>query len=209
MRIEKISDTVDKLVIAQKELNTNKLIIDAIQGTLNNWDEAGAIYMLDRLYKYNPVWVEEPIHPEKLYDLTDKLKFPHVTLAMGEHCTSEFEFMSLIRNKHIKIIQPDVTQCGFILANKIILNSDITAMHVWGSAISIFSNFHMGLARNVDWFEVPLVQLDLTKDLLGDRLKIKNGYATIDEIEQPGLGIEITDKIKEKYKGIPGSGYKI
>ena len=59
------------------------------------------------------------------------------------------------------------------------------AMHVWGSQISINANYHIAQACGVNFLEIPMLELEI------------NDY--IDH-EGPGIGINITEDIKQKYK---------
>ena len=59
------------------------------------------------------------------------------------------------------------------------------AMHVWGSQISINANYHIAQACGVKFLEIPMMELEI------------NDY--IDQ-EGPGIGINITEDIKQKYK---------
>ena len=58
-------------------------------------------------------------------------------------------------------------------------------MHVWGSQVAINANKHFAKAYNVKFLEVPMMELEINDHIKGDEL---------------GIGINITDKIKSKYR---------
>ena len=60
---------------------------------------------------------------------------------------------------------------------------------------------------NIDILEIPMVTLDITDEMWLERPTIVNGILHQSKI--PGLGVRIDDKILNKYKFIPQSGYKL
>ena len=62
---------------------------------------------------------------------------------------------------------------------------DNVAMHVWGSQVAINANKHFAKAFDVSYLEVPMMELEINDFIKGENI---------------GIGIYITDKIKNKYK---------
>ena len=80
------------------------------------------------------------------------------------------------------------------------------SLHVWGSGISLISNLHLAISMGVDWFEIPMVNLDLLSDEFKDlKTMILNKDITLNN----GLGIKLTDDVKQSYPFVKNSGYKI
>ena len=80
------------------------------------------------------------------------------------------------------------------------------ALHVWGSSISLMSALHLAISTEVDWLEVPMVQLEVMSDEFS---KIKENIDNKKYVFNSGLGLEISDNIKNKYPFVNNSGYKL
>ncbi|MAH43685.1 hypothetical protein CL614_08275 [archaeon] len=196
---------------ARSELGTNNLMVDAIMGTLNTWNQNNVVHNIKELEKYDLTWIEEPLHPSKLKELKSIYKMINIPIATGEGLSGKFDFDSYLDSNCIDIIQPDVTYCGgFIQAIRIIENAKRrgikVALHVWGSSISLISNLHLALAMKVDWIEIPMVKLDL---LSSEFNNLKEIILNKHFLPNNGLGIKISDDIKNTYQFINNSGYKI
>ena len=193
--------------------DNNSLMIDAIMGTLNKWDLNTAITRENEFKEFNIDWLEEPLHPGRYLDYQKLRKVSNSPIAIGESFTSINEFESYISGKCLDIIQPDITHCGgFTEALKILniatKNNTPIAMHVWGSPISIQSNLHFAIAFDqVQWLEIPQVKLDLLSDIINFEKNINDG--SIKPELKPGLGISITEEVKNECFFVKGSGYKI
>ena len=207
------SEDVDRVEAARTMLGSNNLMVDAIMGTLQSWSENEAIEKTNELKEFNPTWVEEPLHPLNVSGYKNIYHHCNVLIAVGEGLSSKSEFDSFLDDtKCIDIIQPDVTHCGFLVAKDVITKAKAkgidTAIHVWGSGISLLANLHLALAMKPEWFEIPVMKLNLSDDLIGS-ITIKDGR--IDNILSgvAGIGVTISTDIKNKYVGINGSGYRI
>ncbi len=193
----------------------NNLMIDAIMGThKNKWSYKKAYEFIKITKSLYPLWIEEPLNPLNLYDMSRLQKSHKTHLAFGESFTSYEEFKNAMHLNCSKYLQPDVTHCGYIdaikLMNDIKINNFKIAIHVWGSKISLISNLHFATAFNkkIDFIEIPNVRLSFLEHEFRDIMEIKNGKILINE-EVNGLGIVLSEKILKKYKFIKASGFKI
>jgi L-alanine-DL-glutamate epimerase-like enolase superfamily enzyme len=118
-------------------------------------------------------------------------------IAAGEAYSGYGELKNLIDIGQIDIIQFDSCHSGGLSVCKNISDyatekGKKTAIHVWGSAVAINTNFHLALILgNLDFLEKPLIELEIDS-MIGKK------YTTIDELkesilEKPGIGIEIQD----------------
>lgn len=211
--VQSWEDDIDRVKTARQELGSKNLMVDAIMGTLNTWDKYEAVDNINSLRYLDLTWFEEPLHPSNLKDLKYvwENRSPLIPIATGEGLSGKLDFDSYLDSGCIDVIQPDVTYCGgFIRTKKIIerakSNGIKVALHVWGSSISLISALHLAISTGVDWLEVPMVSLEIFSDEFKD---IKEMIVNKDFDFKNGLGIKITDDIKNKYKFIKGSGYKI
>ena len=141
--------------------------------------------------------------------LNENLDIP---LAAGEAYTSLQEYSGLIHESGIDYIQFDATHSGGYLNCREIYeksqkNNKKTAFHVWGSLVAEMANFHLALSmENLNFFEVPLLELEINDHLTQDNKSI---FELVKEIPtEPGLGISITNEVIEKFKFIKGSEYR-
>jgi galactonate dehydratase len=158
-----------------------------------------ALNLVERLAKYKPLWIEEPLFPENIDALADLCRHSRVPLATGERLFTKWGFRELLAKRAAHIIQPDPIHCGGILETK-----KIAAM-----AESHF----VQVAPHCPYFQVALaasVQIDAGtpnfliqeggrlrgKWLVKKALEVESGYIKLPT--RPGLGVELdTDAIKE------------
>lgn len=140
-----------------------------------------------------------------MYDMVN------IPIATGEGLSGKLDFDSYLDSKCIDIIQPDVTHCGGFMRTKKIIeqakkNGIKVSLHIWGSGISLISNLHLALSMGVDWFEIPMVSLDL---LSNEFTELKKMILNKDITLNNGLGIKLTNDVKQSYPFVKNSGYKI
>ena len=199
---------------AKSKLIKKDLMIDAIMGTLNpGWDLDEAQRKINDLVEFTPKWIEEPLHPSKTKELKILKKNSKVAIAAGEAYSGILEFDNLIDNKLVDYLQFDCTHSGGIsickeLSQKSKKNGIQNAIHVWGSPLALKSNLHLAHSiENISYFEIPKIKFEISDYIESNQIKISNGYACLDD--SPGFGIEITDKVKEKFKFVKGSEFNI
>ena len=196
---------------AREKLGDKVLMIDSIMGTLNPpWTLGICEEVNSYLEDYNPYWWEEPLHPTSVQDMGYLTHNTKMKIAGGEALNSKMEFESYEFHEAVNVIQPDVTNSGgFDECDDICrMNFEEVALHVWGSGCAFLSNLHFALSNSkVKYLEVPMMKLDITDDIMETKIEIKDG-----RVEQPdviGIGINITEDIKEKYKLVTDSNYRI
>ena len=201
-----------RINVARRVLKGNKLMVDAIMGTLSPpWSTDIALDKVKSMEQYNIFWLEEPLHPDNINGLSQLRKQSKIPIAAGEAYSGHGEYQSLLDQEAVDFLQFDATFSGGILpcvklaaeANRRSLKS---AVHVWGSAVAISSNALVALSSNhVDYLEIPMVTLEINKEMWVSQPTIKDGRWVASDI--PGLGVELEESTKNRYKLVPGSGY--
>ena len=211
---QKWEKDLERVKAAKEILNeNNNLMVDAIMGTLNSWDLSTASEKEFQLREYNLTWLEEPLQPENFLDYKSLKINSKTPIALGEAFTGINEFESYITNNCMDVLQPDVTHCGGYTGAMKILNlvekyELPISMHVWGSPIALLANLHFSLAFNpVEWLEIPQVKLQFLSEETSKTYQIFNGNLTANL--SPGLGISLSDDIKNNFPFVNGSGYRI
>jgi len=210
---QNLTKDLNRIKAAVKIMGEDKVMIDAIMGTLNKWTHKDLTKILPELDKINLKWIEEPIHPSNYIDYQLIKKKSKNKIAIGEAYTSFQEFKTIIENNCCDIIQPDVTQCGIIDTIKICKyakkKKKKIALHVWGSPLSLIINLHFALAfREVDFIEFPLVRLKIFKEILDKNIQINLGRIS-SKTQKNGIGFILEKNYLKKYKFIKKSGFSI
>ncbi len=168
---------------------------------------------------YDPLWLEEPLPPED-HEAYRKLRGRlNVNLASGEHEPDIAGFEDLIDCKAVDYVQMDVLcQGGFAAAQRIferIQRQGLRfAFHSWGTALEVLTAAHLGICwpeNVVEWLEYPcysgaeragMYPFPLSDEILTEPLDIQQGHLVVPE--GPGLGIDIDERVIERYPYIPG-----
>ena len=191
-----------------------ELMVDAIMGTLKPpWDLETAIARAKDLSRFDLAWLEEPLHPTNLADHARLREAVSVPIASGEALSGPLEFAEYLSAGALDIVQPDVTHCGgYGVARQVAAGAKEhgvrLALHVWGSAVALSANAQFAMAcPEVEYLEVPMVTLELTDQMYTAPVRMVDGYLRAPDA--PGLGVEVTPELKERYALVPGSGYRL
>ena len=194
------------------EPNIN-LMVDAIAGTRTpSWTLEESISRFRNLENLGLLWLEEPLPPENIDEYNLLAKDIKIPIAAGEAYSSLTEFYALVIHGKIDIVQFDVTQSGGInICQKIHQFASSrgrkSAFHVWGSLVAQLANFHLALSmKDLYFFEVPLLKLDLDFKLGRDMNNHLDYFRTIPE--KPGIGLNIDLSLIQDYGFIKGSQYQ-
>ena len=187
--VQSKKEDLKRLETARKHLGNCNLMVDAIMGTNPiAWDYNTALQWSKDLEQFDTYWLEEPFKPDLINKYSQLNSESNTTIAGGEALNQLLEFELYKSKKSVDIIQPDVTNSGGIKDCSYIVKMfgpENTAMHVWGSQIAINANSHFARSHNVSFLEIPMMELEIN-----DYIKCTG----------PGIGIHITEDIKQKYK---------
>jgi L-alanine-DL-glutamate epimerase-like enolase superfamily enzyme len=169
--------------------------------------------------KYQPTWLEEPMPPDD-HAAYRRLRAQNVIpLATGEHEQEEAGFLDLIETGAADYLQMDVCcQGGFAMGRRVFAAVQKQglrfAFHSWGTALEVLAAAQLGIcwpAEVVEWLEYPIYTKPgrkvmypwpLAEEILRDPLPIQHGDLIVPA--GPGLGMEIDERVIEKYPFIPG-----
>ncbi len=169
--------------------------------------------------QYQPTWLEEPLPPDD-HDGYRKLRAAKlVPIATGEHEQEESGFTDLMETHAADYIQMDVCcQGGFAMGQRVfagVAKHHLRfAFHCWGTLLEVVAAAHLGICwpeNVVEWLEYPchgnkgrpgMYPFQLADDILCEPLQIENGDMIVGK--GPGIGVEIDERVIEKYPFIPG-----
>jgi L-alanine-DL-glutamate epimerase-like enolase superfamily enzyme len=168
---------------------------------------------------FQPTWLEEPLPPENHAAYRQLRGATIVPIATGEHEHDEAGFADLINTNAADYIQMDVCcQGGFAMGQRVfgaVARKNLRfAFHSWGTALEVLAAAHLGIcwaADVVEWLEYPCYSNDgrpgmypfpVADEILREPLAIESGDLIVPK--GPGLGVEIDERVIEKYPFIPG-----
>jgi L-alanine-DL-glutamate epimerase-like enolase superfamily enzyme len=171
------------------------------------------------MVSFRPTWLEEPLPPEDHAAYRELRASRTVPVATGEHEPDEAGFLDLIETGAADYIQMDVCcQGGFAMGQRIfdaVARERLRfAFHSWGTALEVLAAAHLGIcwpADVVEWLEYPcysnagrpgMYPFPLADEILREPLAIENGDLIVSD--KPGFGVEIDERVIEKYPFIPG-----
>jgi len=172
-----------------------------------------------QLAEYNIAWLEEPLPPDD-HESYKRLKaLDYVPIASGEHEPSESRYLDLILTESVDYVQMDVVcQGGYPTARRIfpeVARAGLKfAFHSWVTSIEVLAAAHLGICwaeSVVEWLEYPcystpsqagMYPFPLAAEMLKEPLEIDHGDLVVPR--KPGLGIDVDERVFDKYPWIPG-----
>jgi L-alanine-DL-glutamate epimerase-like enolase superfamily enzyme len=169
--------------------------------------------------QYRIAWLEEPMPPDD-HEAYLKLKeLDIVPLASGEHEPNEERYLDLILTQAVDYVQMDVCcQGGYAMGRRIfaeIARQGLRfAFHSWGTALEVVAAAHLGICwpeMVVEWLEYPcysspsragMYAFPLAADILKEPLELDRGDLIVPR--KPGMGIDVDERVVERYPWIPG-----
>jgi L-alanine-DL-glutamate epimerase-like enolase superfamily enzyme len=169
--------------------------------------------------EFKPTWLEEPLPPSDHAAYRKLRAAKLLPIATGEHEQDEAGFLDLIETGAADFIQMDVCcQGGFAMGQRVfaaVAKKKLRfAFHSWGTALEVLAAAHLGIcwpADVVEWLEYPcysnsgrvgMYPFPVADEILREPLQIDRGDLIVPS--GPGLGIEIDERVIEKYPFIPG-----
>ncbi len=174
------------------------------------WDLATARAVLKALEPFDLFFFEEPLPYSDPLGYGELKRATSIPIAGGECLTTLDEFRQFADLDGFTIAQPDAAWNGGLLEfMRIALMFDSRkqkiATHSWGAGVAQMQNLHAAFAApNTVIIETPPAPGPLHTELWGEAFVMRDGYVL--PPDQPGLGVRLTDDLKEHYAFVPGSG---
>jgi L-alanine-DL-glutamate epimerase-like enolase superfamily enzyme len=170
-----------------------------------------AITIAKKLREFDPLFMEEPIHPENLQGLRKYRAATEVRVAVGERILTKEHVASVLSENLIDFLQPDATNIGGVTQSKKIA----AIAEAYGVEIAFHNAF--GSIQNAVTLQIDasipnfLIQESFydvfpawKKKLVRDQTPVENGYSAVPA--RPGLGVEIDEQILEEH-AVKGEEY--
>jgi D-galactarolactone cycloisomerase len=167
------------------------------------YDATGAIALGRRIEELNIAWFEEPVPPEDLAGYREVKAALKIPIAGGEAEFTRWGFRSLITERLVDILQPDIAAAGGISETKKI--ADMANAfgvrvnpHVWGTGVALAASLQLiaALPHNPPGLHPiePLLEFDQSEHpirmaVIREPIVQRDGWVTIPD--RPGIGVEI------------------
>jgi L-alanine-DL-glutamate epimerase-like enolase superfamily enzyme len=166
------------------------------------WDLAGAIEMARQFEPYDLDWIEEPIYPADDYEAMARLReTTGIPIAAGENLGNLTDMKHMMDAGAVDIAQPDVIRIGISgvwetlhMAEQRGLRGDPHSPYYGPGLIA---SLHMIAAQRED-ICAEFFFADLETSPLGDVIYPRDGF--FDVPQAPGLGIEVDEKLLQRYR---------
>lgn len=186
-----------------------KLIVDTNQSFIPRparYNEA--LRYARQIEKYDILFLEEPLGVEDFRGYQRLVKEAPMPISGGETLNSATLFRQHIQNGAFDIVQPDASVIGGIGECLQVLTearqfSLEGVCHAYGAAVCQAANVHAAFAAGCSLIEWATPPNPLREALLVEPWKIVDGRLL--KPLHPGLGIQLTEEIREKYRYIPGT----
>jgi galactonate dehydratase len=163
-----------------------------------------AIRVAHRLEEYRPFWYEEPVDVEDMDGLAEVRRRIGIPVVTGEALYSKNQFASVFARRAADILNPDVCNCGGILALK-----EIAAMaepHHVAVAPHNYNSTTMGLASTVQ-VSAAISNFLITeyfvnfeergREIATTSFRVRDGWIQLPTT--PGLGIELDEAALRRH----------
>ncbi|MAE64278.1 MAG: hypothetical protein CMJ18_08380 [Phycisphaeraceae bacterium] len=173
------------------------------------WDAETATRVLAALEPYNLFFFEEPLNYNDVDGYAAVSGATAVPVAGGEGLTTVGEFERYARRGAPDIAQPDAAYMGTTALIEIARlygeQGKRIATHAWSAGAGVMQNIHASfVCPNTAILEIPPLGGPLHTEVWADGFRFENGE--ILPPQAPGLGVRLTDEIKNRFPFEPHSG---
>ncbi len=168
------------------------------------WDTATAIRRAKQFESFNLTWLEEPLHPDNLQGYARLSTQSPIRIAAGEEICDIKEFQQMMDVGGIDVVQVDVTRVGGLARAKRVgwdsyERHRLCVNHSYKTGVNIAASLHfLAALPNSHYFEYCVEQGALRQSLTKQRFPVVDGEIAVPE--EPGLGVELEEKVVEKYR---------
>ena len=158
-------------------------------------------------------WLEEPFpaHDYRSYCLAKH--FGRVPLAAGENHYTRFEFVRVIDDGDITILQPDLSKSGGItevmrIAHLAAASKLPIHPHTSMTALNMAATVHFLCAiDNGGYFEADVSKNNLFRDELASTPYVLDRDGNVRPLDAPGIGVEVDEAFLAAHPLIDGPAY--
>jgi L-alanine-DL-glutamate epimerase-like enolase superfamily enzyme len=204
-------DSIDTKGI-DKAYERVKAVRDATSGKVDlliehhgRFDPNSAISIARRLREFDPLFMEEPIHPDNVQGLRKYRSATDVKVALGERILTKEQAAYVVSNNLTDYLQIDLTNIGGVTVARKIAG----IAEAYGVEMAFHNAF--GPVQNAVTIQVDaalpnfLIQESFydcfpawKRQLVKDQSKVEGGHTKVPS--RPGIGVEVDEKVLEEHR---------
>jgi len=196
-------ETAHARVKAVKEATANK--VQLLIEHHGRFDPNAAIAIAKKLREFDPLFMEEPVHPDNFEGLRKYREATDVRVALGERILTKEQAAFVLANNLTDYLQIDVTNIGGVtVARKVAAMAE-----AYGVEIAFHNAF--GPVQNAVTIQLDaalpnfLIQESFydcfpawKRQLVRDQSRVENGQTKVPT--RPGIGVEVDEKVLEEHR---------
>jgi L-alanine-DL-glutamate epimerase-like enolase superfamily enzyme len=169
------------------------------------FDPNSAIAIARKLREFDPLFMEEPVHPENLEGLRKYREATDVRVALGERILTKEQAVDVLSKNLTDYLQIDITNVGGVtIARKVAAIAE-----AYGVEMAFHNAF--GPIQNAVTIQVDaalpnfLIQESFydffpgwKRQLVRDGSKVENGQTAV--TNKPGIGVEVDEKVLDEHR---------
>jgi L-alanine-DL-glutamate epimerase-like enolase superfamily enzyme len=195
-----------------------KAVRDATNGKVDlliehhgRFDPNSAIMIARRLEEFDPLFMEEPVHPDNMEGLRKYRESVDLRVALGERILTKEQAAYVISNNLVDYLQIDITNIGGLTVAKKVA----AIAEAYGVEMAFHNAF--GPVQNAVTIQVDaslpnfLIQESFydcfpnwKRQLVRDGSKVENGQTTVPT--KPGIGVDVDEKVLAEHR-VEGQEY--
>ncbi|GAB4176604.1 MAG: mandelate racemase/muconate lactonizing enzyme family protein [Thalassobaculales bacterium] len=166
-----------------------------------------ALYLGRALAEHGVYFLEEPLAPDDWRGWRTLVASSPTPIATGEKLSAEAEYLDLMDQGSLRVIQPDVARVGGISAAlRIAVHAEARGVrvipHCWSTDILVSATLQViATLRDCPYLEYNVTDNPLRTDLLVNPIRPVDGVVAVPD--GPGLGIELNPDTLAKYRWEP------
>ncbi len=174
--------------------------IDLMFDAYSGWNLDYALAWAKRVEQYQPRWIEEAFHPEKIESFAELRRKTSIPVASGEHFYGRWEVHEYLKAGAVSVVQADPEWCGGVSELvKICAVSSLFDAQVIPHGHGIHAALHVVASQppmTCPWIEYLINKMSSYHHFEKRDYKVVKGH--VDLPERPGFGIELDESKIEK-----------
>ncbi|HYM50211.1 MAG TPA: mandelate racemase/muconate lactonizing enzyme family protein [Candidatus Limnocylindrales bacterium] len=194
---------LEELDLAQEYVRTIRKAVglhcDLLIGTHGQFTTAGAIRFAKRLEPFDPLWLEEPVPPERPEEMAEVAAKTSIPIATGERLTTKYEFARVLEAGAASILQLNLGRVGGLLEAKKIAGMAEAhyaqiAPHLYCGPVVGAANIQLAACSpNFLILEGIETWSGFHAKILKTPIRWEDGYVI--PPQAPGLGVELDESV--------------
>jgi galactonate dehydratase len=202
--------------IDREGVKTSSEIVRAVRERVGNgvelmiehhgrFNSKSAIMIAEELEQYDPLFMEEPVHPNDIMGLRNYRSRTGVRVALGERIISKEQAMEYLYEGLVDILQPDICNIGgFTEMRKVAALTE-----TFGITLAPHNAFGPIQNAATIQFDASVPNLEIQesfydffpawkRELIGNANPVVDGYYSVSK--KPGLGIDVDEQMIKEYE---------